>query len=150
MTSDSGIPAGQLNAPQVPRTPSQAVSRWYEVTLLALIIHQIDAAFWQEWSMFGVPGGVQGFLVFNAVAVGAILVGYRELLLGGRWAPHAVVLCGALGLATAGLHIGFAIAGREEFHLPLSILVIVLCGVAGAVLLGFVKRVSTAGRNESR
>lgn len=114
---------------------TRATARWYTVTLLALVVHQIDAAYWQEWEMFGVPGGIQGFLVFNAVAVGALVCGYQQLLLGGRWARQSVMLCGALGVATAALHIGFAVAGRDEFHLPLSIAVIAVCGVAGVVLL---------------
>lgn len=125
---------------------------WYAVTLLALVVHQIDAAYWLEWEMFGVPGGIQGFLIFNAIAVGALVWGFRELMLGGRWARLAVVLCGALGAATAALHIGFAVAGRDEFHLPLSIAVITLCGVAGAILLCLVPRrtptASAAGRSQ--
>lgn len=45
------------------------MERSYLSTLLALILHQIDAAFWREWEMFLLPGGVQGFLVFNLIAV---------------------------------------------------------------------------------
>lgn len=36
------------------------MERWYLATLLALILHQIDAAFWHEWDMFSVPGGIKG------------------------------------------------------------------------------------------
>ena len=39
------------------------MERSYFVTMLALILHQIDAAYWQEWEMFFLPGGVQGFAV---------------------------------------------------------------------------------------
>ncbi|MFF8818411.1 DUF6713 family protein [Leucobacter sp. NPDC015123] len=123
-----------------PRDMPLAIYRCYETSFLALIIHQIDAAYWQEWDMFGVPGGVQGFLVLNALAVGAILFGYRELLMGGRWELHAAVLCGSLGLATAGIHIWFAAIGREEFHLPLSIAAIIACGASGIALLELARR----------
>ena len=60
------------------------MERWYLATLLALILHQIDAAFWHEWDMFSVPGGIQGFLVFNLAAVGALLRGYRQVALASR------------------------------------------------------------------
>lgn len=43
------------------------MERCYFATMLALIVHQIDAAYWHEWEMFAVPGGTQGFLVFNGV-----------------------------------------------------------------------------------
>jgi len=40
-----------------------------------LILHQIDAAYWKEWEMFYVSGGIQVFLVFNLVI---LLVGSPE------------------------------------------------------------------------
>lgn len=111
------------------------MERWYLATLLALLLHQIDAAFWHEWNMFRVPGGIQGFLVFNLVAVGALLHGYRHVV---RATPSALAyarLCGAAGAGTAAIHMAFAAAGREEFHLPLSIAALAACLVAGVGLL---------------
>ena len=43
------------------------MERSYLMTMTALIIHQIDAAYWKEWEMFFIPGGIQGFLVFNII-----------------------------------------------------------------------------------
>lgn len=111
------------------------MERWYLATLLALILHQIDAAFWQEWKMFHVPGGVQGFLVFNLLAVGALLHGYRQVLLSRPSARAYAALCGAVGVATAAIHLGFAATGHDEFHLPLSMLVILASLIAGTGLL---------------
>lgn len=81
------------------------MERWYLATLLALILHQIDAAFWQEWTMFHVPGGIQGFLLFNLFAVGAVLWGYRHALLGTSTARGYALVCGALGIGTALIHL---------------------------------------------
>ncbi|MDV3434678.1 DUF6713 family protein [Stenotrophomonas sp. C2852] len=111
------------------------MERWYLATLLALILHQIDAAFWHEWDMFRVPGGVQGFLIFNLVAVGALLHGYRLVTLAKPSARAYSRLCGIVGVGTAAIHLAFAAAGREEFHLPLSIASIAACLIAGGGLL---------------
>ena len=83
--SDTSLPA-HSEAQHATQRVSAGTSHWYAVTMLLLVVHQIDAAYWQEWAMFGVPGGVQGFLVFNALAVGVLILGYREVLLG--WAPR--------------------------------------------------------------
>ncbi|MBD7923394.1 DUF6713 family protein [Xanthomonas bonasiae] len=111
------------------------MERLYFATALSLILHQIDAAFWQEWKMFAVPGGIQGFLAFNAVAVGALLCGYRSVLLRGRHARAWALACGGLGVTTFILHAGFALADRKEFSLPLSVLAILACLAFGAALL---------------
>ena len=58
-----------------------AMARSYFWTMLCLILHQIDAAYWCEWKMFYLPGGVQGFLAFNLAAIAVVLAGYRQVLL---------------------------------------------------------------------
>ncbi|WP_239502973.1 DUF6713 family protein [Stenotrophomonas maltophilia] len=111
------------------------MERWYLATLLALILHQIDAAFWQEWAMFHVPGGIQGFLLFNLFAVGAVLWGYRQIVLGTSTARSYALACGGLGIGTALIHLAFALFGRSEFHLQLSIAVLLAGFVSGGGLL---------------
>ncbi|WP_422506108.1 DUF6713 family protein [Stenotrophomonas sp. GZD-301] len=115
--------------------PRTALERLYFGTALALVLHQIDAAFWHEWDMFAVPGGIQGFLVFNLVAVGAVLWGYRSVVLDARSARRWAMGCGALGIGTAALHAAFAVAGHPAFGLPLSVLTLLLCFALGTALL---------------
>ncbi len=111
------------------------MARSYFWTMLCLILHQIDAAYWREWEMFYLPGGVQGFLVFNLAAIAVVLAGYRQVLLALPRARLYACICAALGVATFVIHAGFALAGQEQFHLPLSMAVIVLClGCAGWLL----------------
>ncbi|CAH0288297.1 MULTISPECIES: DUF6713 family protein [Stenotrophomonas] len=111
------------------------MERWYLATMMSLLLHQIDAAFWQEWQMFQVPGGIQGFLLFNLLAIGVLLHGYRQVVLGLGSARRYALLCGVLGIGTALIHAGFAAAGRDEFHLPLSLLTLLACLVSGSGLL---------------
>ena len=116
------------------------MERWYLATMMSLLLHQIDAAFWKEWRMFQVPGGIQGFLLFNLLAIGVLLHGYRQVVLGLGSARRYALLCGALGIGTALIHAGFAAAGRGEFHLPLSLLTLLACLVSGSGLLLRIRR----------
>lgn len=84
------------------------MDRWYTATLLSLIVHQIDAAYWHEWDMFHVPGGIQGFLLFNVLAAGLLLHGYRQVVLATHQARRYAWLCGGIGALTALLHAGSA------------------------------------------
>ena len=114
--------------------------RSYFWTMLFLILHQIDAAYWKEWEMFQLPGGVQGFLVFNLAAISLVLVGYRHVLLNTTQAPWYAAVCAALGVGTFLIHAGFALAGQEQFHLPLSVAIIALCLACAAWLLRDLRR----------
>ena len=119
------------------------MERTYFTTLLALIAHQIDAAYWQEWTLFHLPGGIQGYLLFNLLAVPVLLVGYRHVLLGTVRARVYARICAALGIATFLIHAGFAVAGERSFHLPLSMAIIVAC-LLGGVMLGWRSRARPA------
>ena len=110
------------------------MARSYFWTMLFLILHQVDAAYWREWEMFHVPGGIQGFLVFNLAAIAVVLVGYRHVLQETKQASRYAAVCAALGVGTCLIHAGFALAGLEQFHLPLSVAIIALC-LASAVWL---------------
>ena len=116
------------------------MTRSYFWTMLLLILHQVDAAYWREWEMFHVPGGIQGFLVFNLAAIAVVLAGYRHVLLGTQRAPLYAAICAALGVGTCLIHAGFALAGLEQFHLPLSVAIIVLCLGCGLWLLRDLRR----------
>ncbi|MGX9774968.1 DUF6713 family protein [Janthinobacterium aestuarii] len=115
--------------------------RSYFWTMLFLILHQIDAAYWKEWEIFHLPGGVQGFLVFNLAAIALVLAGYRHVLLATERAPLYACVCAALGVGTFLIHVGFALAGLEQFHLPLSMAIIVLCLASAVWLLRDLRRV---------
>ncbi len=120
------------------------MTRSYFWTMLILILHQVDAAYWREWEMFHVPGGIQGFLVFNLAAIALVLAGYRHVLLGTQRAPLYAGVCAALGVGTFLIHAGFALAGLEQFHLPLSMALIALCLASGVWLLCDVRRARVA------
>jgi len=116
------------------------IERVYSLTLISLILHQIDAAYWKEWEMFFLPGGIQGFLFFNLLAIPLVVVGYKKVLNQSSNYLKYSYLCGGLGVLTFILHVGFAMFGYNEFHLPFSIALIVLCGVFGVWQIVLTKR----------
>ncbi|WP_431688595.1 DUF6713 family protein [Hahella sp. NBU794] len=107
------------------------MERSYLTTLCLLIFHQIDAAYWKEWEMFQLPGGVQGYLIFNMLALPILLYGYRQVLLKKRNAPLFSYACAGLGMLTFLIHAGFFLTGYAQFKLPLSIVLITGCLVSG-------------------
>jgi len=106
------------------------MERSYFLTLCLLVLHQIDAAYWHEWEMFYLPGGVQGYLAFNIIAIPIVILGYKHIVLRSNKAVFFARICAALGLLTFLIHGGFALAGFEQFHLPLSMAIILGCLVA--------------------
>lgn len=86
---------------------------------LALVLtHQVDAAFWREWEMFGLPGGIQ---LFNAINVGiflAVLFCFVSVIQrrpsGFRCSLVIALLCASV----LPIHAAFALSGFIQFHLP--------------------------------
>jgi hypothetical protein len=51
----------------------------YLVNSVLLIVHEIDSAYWREWELFRLPGGLDGFLLLHVPIVGLILYGLLEI-----------------------------------------------------------------------
>lgn len=96
----------------------------YAVNFALLITHQIDSAYWKEWELFRLPGGIQLNLVLNLVLLLAGLTGFA-LLLDDRTAGYvfALVVAGG-GIFAFGIHSFFLLRGDERFRLPASIAIL--------------------------
>jgi len=92
---------------------TEALFWLYLINAVLLINHEIDSAYWKEWDLFKLPGGLAGFLLLHFPLLFIILYGL------------AVV----------------AWQRREEFDQPVSkfilwaTLVVSLCQLAVAVIL---------------
>ncbi len=108
----------------------------YGLDVALLATHQVDASYWREWDVFGVPGGIAFFLVFNTVAVGALLAGFALVLLEhARWRAAAYA-CAATGLVTCLIHAVFLHRDRVAFWSAPSLIVlasIAICSIALAI-----------------
>lgn len=112
----------------------------YFCTMSLLMFHQIDAAYWKEWEMFHLPGGVQGYLLFNIIVIPIVLVGYKKLITRSPDAKVYSYICGFLGILTFVIHTAFAVIGAQQFNLPLSISIIVLCLISGIWQVALTRR----------
>jgi hypothetical protein len=95
------------------------------LNLTLLIAHQIDAAYWHEWEMFGLPGGAQVFNVLNMVIFLIVLGCFVPVVARKPSGLHCALAIAAVSALVLPIHAGFALAGYSQFHLPVSIAVIV-------------------------
>jgi len=93
----------------------------YLINAVLLIDHEIDSAYWKEWDLFGLPGGIQLFLVLHLPLLAFVLYGlvlvYQQTLAG---LIFSLVLSLG-GLFAFGIHTYFIRKGRPEFQTPVSL-----------------------------
>ena len=97
----------------------------YLLNAALLFTHEIDSAFWKEWDLFGIPGGIQVFLVLNFLLLLVALSGFQQVVLGTKTARVFSLLLAAAGVFAFGIHMFFIAMGHPEFTLPISIAVLV-------------------------
>jgi hypothetical protein len=63
--------------------PTQAILSWlYLLNATVLITHQIDSAYWHEWELFRMQGGIQLNLLLNIPLIMLVLFGQQCLTQG--------------------------------------------------------------------
>jgi hypothetical protein len=111
----------------------------YLVNAALLICHEIDSAYWREWELFGLPGGVGFFVLLHVPLVMLLLAG--SVWVADRGGAGLVI---SLAVAAGGviafcLHMLFIKRGRPEFKTPVSI------GLLTAVWLLSLAQIVVAG-----
>lgn len=97
----------------------------YLVNAIFLINHEIDSAYWKEWELFGIPGGIGGFLFLHFPMLFVILYGL-VLLSRGSFAGLVISLIVSVGgIFAFYIHTFFIKKGREEFKTPMSIFILI-------------------------
>ena len=94
------------------------------LNLSLVMAHQADAAYWEEWEMFGIPGGIQVFTLFNLGAFALLLWCFVAVVKRRPSGLRASFVIAALSGVVLPIHAAFALAGFTQFHLPVSIAVI--------------------------
>jgi len=105
----------------------------YFVNSVLLINHEIDSAYWKEWDLFGLPGGIAGFLIIHfpllfIVLYGLILV-FQHTFAG---LIFSLILC-FFGIFAFAIHMFFIRKGREEFNTPISLFILVATFVVSLI-----------------
>jgi hypothetical protein len=121
----------------------------YVSTAALLVAHQIDSAFWQEWNLFGMQGGIQAFVLLNIPLIAPFLYGLTVLVRKPRVGAWYALALSAVGAFAFGIHSWFLAQGRPEFRVPASIAVLVAAFVTSVALarqsIGLLRRAAGEG-----
>jgi len=100
---------------------------WFYLTnAILLILHEIDSAFWKEWELFKLPGGISGFLIMHfpllfLILYGLVLVSEQTFL-----GLIVSLILSAGGIFAFCIHTAFIRRGRHEFNTPISRFILTL------------------------
>ena len=92
----------------------------YFINATLLIVHEIDSAYWKEWELFKLPGGLNGFLIFHIPIVMIVLYG---LILVDRQSIAGLIVSFVLSLSGVFafcIHRYFIRKGYQEFTAMIS------------------------------
>ncbi|MCG6959068.1 hypothetical protein LJE82_04155 [bacterium BMS3Abin03] len=109
------------------------LTKLYVINFTLLITHEIDSAFWHEWNLFGIPGGIQVFLILNLILIAVFLFGLEKVIKWERGAKTFSYLLSASGIFAFSIHMLFIILGNPEFRLPVSIIILLLILIVSVI-----------------
>lgn len=92
----------------------------YLLNAVVLINHEIDSAYWKEWELFRLPGGVTGFLLLHFPLLLFVLYGLVLVRKGSDAGLVFSLILAFGGIFAFGIHTWFIRRGREEFTAPIS------------------------------
>jgi hypothetical protein len=92
----------------------------YLTNAVLLSVHEIDSAYWHEWSLLGLPGGIQFFLLLHLLLLAIVLWGFRQVVLWKRGAKAFSYFLAAAGIVAFAIHGTLIATGSPEFRLPVS------------------------------
>lgn len=98
----------------------------YLANAVLLINHEIDSAYWKEWELFGLPGGITVFLLLHFPLLFIVLYGLVLIAKASFFGlVFSLILCFG-GIFAFVIHSYFLKKGRKEFDKPLSKIILVL------------------------
>ena len=96
----------------------------YLINAVLIIVHEIDSAYWREWKLFKLPGGINFFLIIHIPLVFLILYGLLQLQqqtaagIYSRWCWHWPA-------SSPSSYITFIARNNKEFATPVSLSLLV-------------------------
>jgi len=115
-----------------------AATRLYLANTALLVTHEIDSAYWKEWELFHLPGGIQLFVVLNLLLVLVFLWGIPVIVLGRPGSRVFQWLLVVAGFLAPILHGAFLSSGDLRFRNAVSLSVLgamALVSIAQSTLL---------------
>lgn len=102
------------------------------------LLHEIEAAYWREWELFGLPGGLPGFLGFHMVVVPPVLLGLVWVAEEATAGRVMSLLPAAAGVFAFSIHVYYLRRGRPQFDTSHSKTILVAILVASLAQLAIV------------
>lgn len=99
---------------------------FYIIVFTLLLVHEIDSAYWREWEMFSLPGGVQLFNLIHIFLIPILIFGFAEVIKETVKGIIFSTMVGLIGILTFTIHTTFLIIGYNQFKNPVSISIIFL------------------------
>ena len=97
----------------------------YLLNTVLLILHEMDSAYWKEWELFRLPGGITGFLLLHFPLYVVGLYGLVLVYQGARAGLMLSLFISAAGIFAFCIHTHFLRKGRAEFGTATSRLLLV-------------------------
>ncbi|MFH1081363.1 MAG: DUF6713 family protein [Pseudomonadota bacterium] len=92
----------------------------YVINAVLLIDHEIDSAYWKEWELFRLPGGITGFLLLHIPLLFVILWGLILIVKQSYWGSVLSLLLCLGGFFAFAAHTYLLRKGRPQFNNPIS------------------------------
>lgn len=92
----------------------------YFVNAILLICHEIESAYWKEWELFKMKGGITLFIIIHVPLVALILYGMIEFYEATNVGGIFSFILSLGGIFAFSIHTYFIKKGNEEFTLPIS------------------------------
>ena len=107
----------------------------YLFNAILLINHEIDSAYWKEWELFKLPGGIKAFLLIHFPLLFIVLYGLILVIEKSFWGLiFSLILCFG-GIFAFSTHTYFLKQGRKEFDSLISKLILAAILVVSIIQL---------------
>ena len=92
----------------------------YFINAILLICHEIESAYWKEWELFKMKGGITLFIIIHIPLLTLILYGMIEFYLASVIGAIFSFVLSLGGIFAFSIHTYFIKKGNVEFTLPIS------------------------------
>jgi hypothetical protein len=107
----------------------------YSINAALLATHEVDSAYWKEWNIFHLPGGIPGFLLLHIALFLLVFWGFEQVVQGRRSGLWASMILAGAGVFALAIHGTMLLAGGSEFRVPVSIFILLSTGVVSVLQL---------------
>ena len=92
----------------------------YLFNAMLIINHEIESAYWKEWELFRLPGGISFFLILHFPLLFIILLGLNLVYIKSFGGLIISLILGCGGIFAFCIHTFIIKRGQESFKLPIS------------------------------